>query len=962
MKLPFKLPHKIEERNRLVGFMIGMGMAVVFSILYIAGPLKVFTDWDLDAKFNIRNNWLNSIHDAEKKFEILPVNEDMVFIEIDDSTLDWEGTFPDDPVYYIDLIDKMGREQFNALAMMFSIDYSHEFGRKVDPDNSMYFQDVFGKIAWMLGYNASKKSDMVDQLSYLREFLDDPGAGASKSEIAARIEELVFSDTFQEIDSYMNMVSAFSQQNAELNELAPDREKMLANHMEGAGNVFFMYKSENMAVVPYDVDDLRNNAGIREMLLNVLRRPTLNRPENEKLAQVYEAYFNLLPDELKLLIEEKNNPFPKDVIERLKSDYKKRQAELEEFRLQNKYVEVDIPPGVEDNYLHLRKAVPVNPTIGRKTVGQGMFKAEISSDGKLRRIAPVAIYAGKMYPHVDFLLALQYLNVPLSNITFEKRRIILKDAVNPRTGEKKDIVIPLLEDGTMIVNWAGLWADTSIPFGHKSLKNIYMNIGRLNNYKAHQDILSLPKEEREAKLAELPAEVIELRESITADEAQTRKAELENLTGKILIVGRTAVGTEDLNPTPLEPRYPLLGLHANVINTIVQDIFIKYVKWYVVIVIFFVLSLSVGMVGGVVQNKSTVVTGLINFLFMGFVISVYGAFAFYMFVFRYTSLPILAAVLLVVLTFLLVFIYRFVTEEQEKKKMKNMFGTYVNKEVVESLIEDPDKLKLGGEWMECTVFFSDVAGFTSISESMPPEDLDELLNEYLTAMTDIIFEYGGTLDKYIGDAVVAIFGAPIPFPENDHAIRACLATIDMQEKLEQMRQVWREQGKTELTARCGVNTGMMIAGNMGSVKRFNYTVVGENVEYGEHLESGGKKWGTVMTISEPTYNYAKDVIHTRLLDVDWLESKPVRILEIMGRKEEPLADNIKKGIAVYEEGVQLYFAREFDKAIAKFKEVFEHIPEDLPSQRAIGRCEDAKENPPDEEFDKRAAHIGAIKV
>ena len=254
------------------------------------------------------------------------------------------------------------------------------------------------------------------------------------------------------------------------------------------------------------------------------------------------------------------------------------------------------------------------------------------------------------------------------------------------------------------------------------------------------------------------------------------------------------------------------------------------------------------------------------------------------------------------------------------------------------------------------MFFSDVAGFTSISESLKPEELVELLNEYLTAMTDIVFTYGGTLDKYIGDAIVAIYGAPIPF--EDHAKNACLATIDMQRKLAEMRTVWREQGRHELTARCGVNTGKMIAGNMGSKTRFNYTVMGDHCELGEHLESGGKTYGTIMTISERTRELAGDAIQARKLDCIKYGGipEPMFLYEILAKGDESISEDMKKGVALHEEALMLYLNREWDAAIAKYNEVFQYIPGDEPTTMALGRVKAAQANPPGPEFDALLAH------
>jgi adenylate cyclase len=290
-----------------------------------------------------------------------------------------------------------------------------------------------------------------------------------------------------------------------------------------------------------------------------------------------------------------------------------------------------------------------------------------------------------------------------------------------------------------------------------------------------------------------------------------------------------------------------------------------------------------------------------------------------------------------------------------------MFSTYVNPQVVDTLLADPDKLKLGGEKTHATVFFSDIAGFTSISESLTPEALVELLNEYLTEMTGILLSYGGTLDKYIGDAVVGIFGAPIHFPE--HAKNCCFCGLDMQAKIAEMRKVWKEQGKHQLQVRAGINTGDMIAGNMGSTKRFNYTVIGPEVDFGEHMESSGKLYNTQLTISEFTRAEADEHIITRFLDITSASAypKPVKIYELLAKKSDGLPDNKMECAGLHSEGAALFFQRRFDEALAKLRKIHEIIPpnpEDevikkflAPADKFIKRIEEAIKNPPDESFD-----------
>ena len=188
-------------------------------------------------------------------------------------------------------------------------------------------------------------------------------------------------------------------------------------------------------------------------------------------------------------------------------------------------------------------------------------------------------------------------------------------------------------------------------------------------------------------------------------------------------------------------------------------------------------------------------------------------------------------------------VYRSVVEEGEKRKIRDAFQHYVNPEIAEMIAEEPGRLRLGGERRPITVLFSDIRGFTGMAERLPPETLGELLNQYLEAMTDIVFTHGGLLDKYIGDAVMAFWGAPADTP--DHAARCCEAALDMRAALERLNQGWHAAGLPQIEIRIGINSGDAIVGNFGSSRRFSYTAVGDDVNLASRLEQLNKGYGTV---------------------------------------------------------------------------------------------------------------------
>jgi adenylate cyclase len=249
--------------------------------------------------------------------------------------------------------------------------------------------------------------------------------------------------------------------------------------------------------------------------------------------------------------------------------------------------------------------------------------------------------------------------------------------------------------------------------------------------------------------------------------------------------------------------------------------------------------------------------------------------------------------------------YQYFTESRQKKLIKGFFNVYVPPALVDQMIANPDSFKLGGERRELTMFFSDIKGFTNISEGYKdnPEKLVELLNEYLGTMTDIIFKYGGTLDKYIGDAVVAFWNAPIPV--EDHAKQACWAALEMQETLAKLREKWKAEGKPPIYSRMGINTGTVIVGNMGSQSRFAYTAMGDAMNLAARLEAANKAFGTAIMISQFTYERVKDYCLCRELATITVQGKaePIKVYELVGRKEPgkvyeelPPAETASKGV------------------------------------------------------------------
>ncbi|OQY79363.1 MAG: hypothetical protein B6D45_00920 [Ignavibacteriales bacterium UTCHB3] len=293
----------------------------------------------------------------------------------------------------------------------------------------------------------------------------------------------------------------------------------------------------------------------------------------------------------------------------------------------------------------------------------------------------------------------------------------------------------------------------------------------------------------------------------------------------------------------------------------------------------------------------------------------------------------------------------FILERRQKTQIKGMFSQYVDKSMVDQLIADPEKLRLGGEKKYLTVFFSDIAGFSTFSETMDPEDLVKFLNQYLSAMTDVVMANHGTLDKYIGDAVMAFWGAPIPL--ENHAQLACRTALQQQKIMNELRKGWEAEGKPLIQMRIGINTGDMVVGNVGGSQRFDYTLMGDNVNLASRLEGANKAYGTFIMIADSTYELVKNEFVTRELDLLVVKGKthPVKVYELIADANEHLPESRIKCVKLYTEAMEKYRNRDFQDAIKGFTEALNIDPGDGPSKVYIERSKLYLETPPEEDWD-----------
>lgn len=503
--------------------------------------------------------------------------------------------------------------------------------------------------------------------------------------------------------------------------------------------------------------------------------------------------------------------------------------------------------------------------VGKAALGTGSALVEAERDGVVRRMPLVVMFYDErimkknqptFLPTIDMIIFMKYYQVKMENIEIVfGKHAKFKDAIIPIkkknkdgsysiTGHtKRDIIIPIDKQGKYYINFQG----ESGSFANISFA--YVNLDK----------------QRDNKVV---------------------------YKGKNLLVGFYSTAglgsTKDYFTTPYGTMYGI-EIHANAIHTVLKGNFIRIMPWTAQ----HLITIGITILLALVLVRINIIKGLILGIVCVFVVFSFGIFIFSgtlfgaqlssppLYLFNMT-LPFTSVIIALIINIS----YKVLTEEKEKKFIKGVFGNYVNPEVVNEIIKDPSKLQLGGETRDLSVFFSDIRGFTSISEKLSAEDLVLYLNKYLTAMTDILLKNKGTLDKYIGDAVMAFWGAPIYYEE--HAYLACKTALEMMQALRELNDSTEFPDDIYMDIGIGINSGPCVAGNMGSALRKNYTVMGDSVNLASRLEGTNKFYFTHIIVSEYTYELVKDQFLFRELDLIRVKgkNKPVRIYELLAFKDE----------------------------------------------------------------------------
>ncbi len=403
-----------------------------------------------------------------------------------------------------------------------------------------------------------------------------------------------------------------------------------------------------------------------------------------------------------------------------------------------------------------------------------------------------------------------------------------------------------------------------------------------------------------------------------------------------VLVGVTSKDLHDTLNTPFGVM-PGVEIHANALETLVTGKFIQPLSPAISLLIFLLLDFLALWLVVYIKRFFIMILSLLG-LVVGINLIGFGLFSSGIIL---PSLYITGSLILITVTSI---IFQYISESEEKRFIRKAFQHYLSAELVDELTRDPKKLALGGERRKISILFSDIRGFTTISEAMTPEELTQFMSEYFSAVSDIVLEERGILDKYIGDAIMAFWGAPIFNPDN--AKDACRVAKRMLESVAKQNEIWQSRDLPKIQIGIGINTGDVVVGNMGSKKRFNYGIVGDEVNFTSRLEGLTKEYGVNCIVSERTHNEIKDSgFETRALDMVRVKGKkePKNIFELITK---PLTEDFKKQLAFFETGRSHYSKGDWDLAIVAFSSALQ-IGEDGPSKLLLERTKHLKEHSPE---------------
>lgn len=521
-------------------------------------------------------------------------------------------------------------------------------------------------------------------------------------------------------------------------------------------------------------------------------------------------------------------------------------------------------------------------SILNSSLANGYLGIDSDEDGVIRKVHLVKKYQGAYYPSFAFVTVLKLLNADPESISLNNGKSIEFDTA---AGEK--ITIPVDENNYMYINYKGPW---------RSFKTISV-----------YDIME-------------------------------RRVGKKTFRDKPVIIGSSLRGLMDLRSTPVQKDYPGVEVHASIINTILTGDHITKTGTASVLL---VMLLMIMFTSSVIFSRLNIILSTAAVFAAGFIYyKITGKMFFNNNQVLDTTRPLLA----LFFTFLTSYTIRYYIENRSKKFIKATLGKYVPEIVSKELLKNPEKFKLGGEKKEITMMFSDIRNFTSYSERTDPKQLVEFLNIYLKRMTGVIKKNCGTLDKYMGDAVICFFGAPV---DNDHPYNSCKSALEMMNELKLLKSELKEDTFKNIDIGIGVNTDVVTVGNIGSEDLFDYTAIGDGMNLASRLEGLNKYYGTHILVSGNTYEQVKDKFIFRELDEVSVKGKDrsVKIFELIGKTGEEPDGKVKIILEKYGSALEMYKAGDFSNAGMIFNELSEKYS-DRSSALMAERCELMIKEPP----------------
>jgi adenylate cyclase len=566
-------------------------------------------------------------------------------------------------------------------------------------------------------------------------------------------------------------------------------------------------------------------------------------------------------------------------------------------RFRSDYLRKPIETGEAKPYFATRALMQID-AFQEAAFNSGHISAYSDPDGVYRHLIMLLKVEGAYFPTLALSMFLDHMRVPFEKIIVHWGESITIPAIKGSFLEK-DVFIPIDDRGRAYIPFTAVWDE-----GFKKME-------------AHTLLKIIEDRAMHGNLTDF-------------------------FEGKFVLVGDISVGTSDLGQIPIEGNAPLIMLNASMLNGLLTRTF--YHKWSLREAVMLLWSISL-----LLALSATFRSSWFHYLAGGLMVTGLTGFTWFEFT-RFQLFPVVTVGGSALFVFFVLLTTLEVAVGKERSFIRGAFARYVPEKVVDTLLDSPEMLQLGGEERVMSVLFSDLVGFTTISEKIAPAQLVQLLNHYLTEMTDIVLAEGGIIDKYEGDAIMAEFGAPLPLP--DHADRAVRAGLKMQRRLKELREIWKRQGLPELRCRVGINTGAMIVGNMGSNQVFDYTVIGDSVNLASRLEGANKRYNTYLMISEFTLGYlTPGLFRTRVLDVITVKgkSKAVKVFEVVSENSHPAEPNDEIYYKTYEDAFNLYLSREFSEARRMFKEALTRRPDDPAAQDMVQRIDslDPNQLPPD---------------